>query len=149
MIIVRSFIRYTDMNPTLTHTPWLIVEIRDTGVGIPLDQQQHLFTKFYQTTAVDTSRKNPGSGLGLFVVKGIIEAHGGAITCLSELNKGTTFTITLPAIIEHQRHSIPQIHQTLTNAQEQVHKLFEHQAPTDQDPTSHATEPTTAERVVN
>lgn len=149
MIIVRSFIRYTDMSPTLTHTPWLIVEVRDTGVGIPLDQQQHLFTKFYQTTAVDTSRKNPGSGLGLFVVKGIIEAHGGAITCASELNKGTTFTITLPAIVEHQRHSIPQIHKTLTNAQEQVHKLFGETATQEQSPSPQASEPPPTERVVN
>ena len=109
MIIVRAFIKYADMNPSLMHTPWLVLEVRDTGAGINPEEQEHLFTKFYQTTTVDTSRKSPGSGLGLFVVKGIIEAHGGTIACHSQLNKGTTMTVSIPAITEHPMVSTPSL----------------------------------------
>ena len=114
MVIVRAFIKYTDMSPSLMHTPWLVLEVRDTGEGIPPDQQQHLFTKFYQTNVVDTARKSPGSGLGLFVVKGIVEAHGGTIGVQSEVHKGTTMTVTIPAIIETQTTSTPDMHQTVS-----------------------------------
>lgn len=69
--------------------------IKDTGVGIPKDQQNRVFTKFFRGANVirlDTE----GSGLGLFIVKNIIEAHGGKIRLESEENKGSTFYFTLP-----------------------------------------------------
>lgn len=113
MIIVRSFIKYTNMGPSLMQTPWLVLEVRDTGMGIAEEQQKSLFTKFFQAATVDTARKNPGSGLGLFVVKGIIEAHGGAISCHSELNKGTTMTASIPAIMENASLAPHEVHQTI------------------------------------
>jgi len=70
--------------------------IRDTGIGIPKDQQNRVFTKFFRApnaTKVDTE----GSGLGLFITKNIIEAHGGKIWFESEEGKGTCFYFTLPA----------------------------------------------------
>lgn len=69
--------------------------IRDTGVGVPKDQQERVFTKFFRGANVmrlDTE----GSGLGLFITKNIIEAHGGKIWFESEEGKGTTFYFTLP-----------------------------------------------------
>jgi len=71
--------------------------IRDTGIGIPKDQQNRVFTKFfrgYNAIKMETE----GSGLGLFITKNIIEAHGGKIWFESEEGKGTTFYFTLPIV---------------------------------------------------
>lgn len=69
--------------------------IEDTGIGISKDQQKRLFTKFFRgVNAVKTETE--GSGLGLFIAKNIIEAHGGRIWFESEENKGSIFGFTLP-----------------------------------------------------
>jgi PAS domain S-box-containing protein len=69
--------------------------IKDTGIGIPKDQQHRVFTKFFR--APNAMRmETEGSGLGLFITKNIIEAHGGEIWFESEEGKGTTFYFTLP-----------------------------------------------------
>jgi signal transduction histidine kinase len=74
----------------------VIIKVRDTGVGIPKDDQTRMFGKFERAkNAVDMY--TDGSGLGLFITKEIIEAHpGGTITFTSEEGKGTEFTITIP-----------------------------------------------------
>ena len=71
--------------------------LKDNGVGIPIDKQKELFTKFYQ---VDTSmtRKHGGSGLGLAICKGIIESLGGKIWVESEQGKGAAFYFTIPRL---------------------------------------------------
>jgi PAS domain S-box-containing protein len=69
--------------------------IRDTGVGIPKEQQERVFTKFFRGSNV-IRMATEGSGLGLFITKNIIEAHGGKIWFESEEGKGTTFYFTLP-----------------------------------------------------
>jgi len=69
--------------------------VKDTGIGIPKDQQARVFSKFFRganATKVHTS----GTGLGLFITKNIIEAHGGKIWFESEEGKGTTFYVQLP-----------------------------------------------------
>lgn len=70
--------------------------ISDTGVGIPPEDIAHIFDRFYR---VDKSRSHDaqGSGLGLSIVKWIVEAHKGSISVQSTLGEGSTFTITLPA----------------------------------------------------
>lgn len=70
-------------------------KIQDTGVGIPQDQQKRIFTKFFRGANV-MRMETEGSGLGLFITKNIIEAHGGKIWFESEENKGTTFYFTIP-----------------------------------------------------
>lgn len=72
----------------------VIVSVRDNGKGIPNDSIEKVFKKFYQ---VDTSstRESGGSGLGLSICKGIIDAHGGRIWVTSELSKGSVFSFTL------------------------------------------------------
>jgi signal transduction histidine kinase len=65
------------------------ITVTDTGSGIPRDRIPELFTPFFTT-------KNDGSGLGLAVVHGIVTEHGGEIDVTSDLNRGTTFTLTLP-----------------------------------------------------
>lgn len=71
------------------------IKIQDTGIGIPLDQQEKIFTKFFRSTnvmKVDTE----GTGLGLYIAKNIIEAHGGRIWFESEKDKGSVFYFTIP-----------------------------------------------------
>lgn len=70
-----------------------LVSVSDTGIGIPIDKQKEVFSKFYQ---VGTVEYKEGSGLGLFVVKGIVEAHNGKVTLESEEGKGTTVSFYLP-----------------------------------------------------
>ena len=69
--------------------------IQDTGMGIPKKQQNRIFTKFFRAANV-AKIDTEGTGLGLFITKNIIEAHGGKIWFESEENKGTTFYFTLP-----------------------------------------------------
>jgi PAS domain S-box-containing protein len=69
--------------------------IKDTGIGIPKDQQHRVFTKFFRAPNA-MKMETEGSGLGLFITKNIIEAHGGEIWFESEEGKGTTFYFTLP-----------------------------------------------------
>lgn len=69
--------------------------IQDTGIGIPKEQQKRVFTNFFRGTNAIRA-ETEGTGLGLFIVKNIIEAHGGEIWFESEENKGSTFFFTLP-----------------------------------------------------
>ncbi|MGI0064347.1 MAG: sensor histidine kinase [Nitrosopumilaceae archaeon] len=71
------------------------ISVKDNGPGIPQENQENLFKKFYQ---VDTSltREVGGSGLGLAICKGLIEEHGGTILAESTLGIGATFSFTLP-----------------------------------------------------
>ena len=71
------------------------ISVKDNGPGIPQENQENLFKKFYQ---VDTSltREVGGSGLGLAICKGLVEEHGGTILAESTLGTGATFSFTLP-----------------------------------------------------
>ena len=73
----------------------VVLTVRDTGVGIPEDVQERVFERFFR---VDESRdkKSGGSGLGLSIVKHIVEQHQGTIEMTSRVNEGTTFVIRLP-----------------------------------------------------
>ncbi len=80
------------------------VEIRvcDRGTGIPEEEQGHIFEPFYRGRRA-VQEQIHGTGLGLSLVKKIVEAHGGTITVASEASKGTQFLVRIPvAPIEHQ-----------------------------------------------
>jgi PAS domain S-box-containing protein len=72
-----------------------VIEVRDTGMGIPSEEQQHLFERFFRT-AKATEQAIPGTGLGLAISKAIVDAHGGQIAVASADGGGTTFRISLP-----------------------------------------------------
>ncbi|WP_395750575.1 ATP-binding protein [Prosthecobacter sp.] len=74
---------------------YMVVEVRDTGMGIPADQLPHIFNRFWQA---DTSskRKFQGMGIGLALVKELAEVQGGNVMATSEVGKGTTMTVSLP-----------------------------------------------------
>jgi two-component system phosphate regulon sensor histidine kinase PhoR len=71
------------------------IAIEDQGIGIPTEDVPHIFDRFYTVNKAH-SRRLGGAGLGLSIVKTIIEKHEGTITIVSQPNQGTTFTITLP-----------------------------------------------------
>jgi signal transduction histidine kinase len=77
------------------HPTEVIISVKDNGRGIPGDAIDNIFKKFYQ---VDTSltREKGGSGLGLSICKGIIDAHGGRIWVQSQPEKGATFSFSIP-----------------------------------------------------
>lgn len=98
--LIDNAIKYTLEHGSITITfdqsdTWVSIDIADTGIGISAADQKVLFSKFFRAknaVLVETD----GSGLGLFLTKKIIEMHGGSITVTSDLDRGTTFHITLP-----------------------------------------------------
>ena len=77
-----------------------VVSVADTGCGISADTGKRIFDKFYQG---DTSHACEGNGLGLALVKKVIDVLGGEITVESEVNKGSVFTVTLKDVIDNER----------------------------------------------
>ncbi len=73
----------------------VVANISDTGIGIPLEDQPHIFEKFYRVKGVTETHE--GTGLGLSIVHSIVEAHGGRVWVNSIPGMGTTFTVMLPA----------------------------------------------------
>lgn len=72
----------------------ILVEVKDHGPGIPPEHLPHLFERFYRVPSNITAR---GTGLGLYICRKIVEAHGGEIGVMSELGVGTRFYFTIPA----------------------------------------------------
>jgi signal transduction histidine kinase len=70
-----------------------IVAFRDNGIGIPADEQEKIWTRLYRG---DKSRSQRGLGLGLSLVKAVVEAHGGEVKVSSKVNEGSEFTVRLP-----------------------------------------------------
>ena len=96
--LIDNAIKFTPQGGALTLTSRMIannisLSIRDTGVGIPKEELPNLFLEFKRLKG---SANIDGSGLGLFIVKTILDAHNGAITAESEEGAGTTFNILLP-----------------------------------------------------
>jgi signal transduction histidine kinase len=76
---------------------WIEVEVEDTGEGIPADFMPHIWERFRQADATAT-RRHGGLGIGLSLVKELVEAHGGRIEAESEEGRGSRFTVRLPVV---------------------------------------------------
>jgi signal transduction histidine kinase len=72
-----------------------VLRVKDTGIGVPEPEQQHLFSKFFRATNARKQRPD-GTGVGLFLAKKVIDAHGGTILFESAEGKGSTFGFRLP-----------------------------------------------------
>ncbi|REK24715.1 MAG: GHKL domain-containing protein, partial [Actinobacteria bacterium] len=72
-----------------------VVEVEDTGSGIPTRDLDRIFERFYRVDAA-RSRRTGGTGLGLSIVRHVIESHGGSVSASSQLDVGSTFSLTLP-----------------------------------------------------
>ncbi len=75
--------------------PFILTEVRDTGIGINEKAQPMIFEKFFQVDS-STTRRYSGTGLGLTITKGLVEKHGGSIWVTSQEGVGSTFSFTLP-----------------------------------------------------
>ena len=98
--LLDNAIKYTPENGTIGFKTRLdagkvVVEIFDSGIGIPKDSMPSIFERFYRADK-DRSRKEGGTGLGLSIVKHTMNIHAGEIKVESEMSKGTNFIITLP-----------------------------------------------------
>lgn len=76
----------------------VFVEIRDHGLGIPRSEQKNIYDKFYRVTDRNLAHKAKGSGIGLSIVKHIMDAHEGRISLKSKLGKGSSFRLYFPII---------------------------------------------------
>jgi signal transduction histidine kinase len=77
----------------------LRVAVGDTGYGIKPEDQEKIFDKFYRVSDDERVAKIPGTGLGLAIVKETLRLHGGSIIVESTIGQGSTFTVTLPAVV--------------------------------------------------
>lgn len=100
MNLVGNAINYTDNNPhpkivisSQLQESACLISLKDNGIGIPEDSRATIFDKFRRGSNVKGVH---GTGLGLFIVRGIVEAHGGRIWVESEEGKGSTFYFTIP-----------------------------------------------------
>ncbi len=84
-----------DCSPINSSTPYLCLEVKDSGIGIPEDRWEILFRPFQQVDS-SLSRKHEGTGLGLALTKRLAELHGGTISLDSQVSKGSTFRVWLP-----------------------------------------------------
>lgn len=98
--LVDNAIKFTNESGTInfslkTESKKLIFTITNTGKGIPEKELPYVFERFYKVDKSRSANKN-STGLGLYIVKTILKAHGGGITVISQENSFTSFSITLP-----------------------------------------------------
>ena len=74
----------------------VVIQVRDTGIGVPEDEQPGLFTRFFRSS-ISMEQETQGTGLGLFIVKHVVEGHGGTVGVVSAPGAGSPFTARLPA----------------------------------------------------
>lgn len=108
--LISNAIKFTDeggisVDVDIVDTSTWRFAVKDTGIGIPSDSLEKIFDPFSQVDS-STKRKYKGTGLGLSITKRLVEGMGGEIKVTSEVEKGTTFTVSLP------RASIPQPQET-------------------------------------
>jgi signal transduction histidine kinase len=100
--LVDNAVKYTPAGGSVTigagaEPGAVVIEVRDTGPGIPADQQPRIWERLYRGDAGRTER---GLGLGLSLVRAVVEAHGGTVAVRSTPGAGATFTVTVPALTE-------------------------------------------------
>lgn len=98
--LIDNAIRYSNNDSsievsTYTDTHHAYLKVKDNGIGIPLEDQSRIFERFYRVDK-SHSRATGGTGLGLSIVKHAVKLSHGTIALESELNKGSTFTVTFP-----------------------------------------------------
>lgn len=98
--------RFCRLNPGSTPGEYVLLEVEDTGDGIPEEIVEHIFEPFFTT-----KEKGKGTGLGLAIVYGIVKNHQGYITCQSRIGFGTAFSMYFPVIrdvkvVEETRHEV-------------------------------------------
>ncbi|WP_048063203.1 ATP-binding protein [Methanococcoides burtonii] len=98
--LISNAIKFTPEKGSITINVWSVdkklhVSVKDTGIGIAEDHIDEVFKPFIQVGDF-VSKEQAGTGLGLALVKKLVELHGGDIWVESEMEKGSTFTFTIP-----------------------------------------------------
>ena len=101
--LIDNAIKYSDASREIRVRAWheagsVFVSVTDYGLGIPRDELKKIFDRFHRVST-GLVHNVKGSGLGLSLVKHIVEAHGGSVTVTSEVGRGSTFTLQFPARI--------------------------------------------------
>jgi len=103
--LIENAIKYSNENDlievSINHkNGFVFIEVSDEGIGIPSFEQKHIFEKFYRIGSEDT-RKSKGTGLGLYIVKQLVNKHAGQIHYKSNSPKGSVFTVQFPTTQSH------------------------------------------------
>jgi signal transduction histidine kinase len=99
--LISNAIKFTESSGSVTvsvggNDGWATIVVADTGIGVPADEQQQVFSRFFRASTA-TTRAIPGTGLGLSISRALVEQHDGAIAIESEEEHGTKITVMLPA----------------------------------------------------
>lgn len=120
--LLGNAVKYTPDNGVITVTAVyskqhqsVHVTIQDTGLGIQQDEQQQIFSKFFRSDDTDV-RARPGTGLGLFITKSLIEKQNGHIWFDSKYGEGTTFHFTLPVAPENDEETLEEEMETAVSS---------------------------------
>lgn len=116
--LLSNAVKYTEAGESITvklyeEGEYLVLQVSDTGVGIPKDKQKKIFERFYQ---VDSD--HPGSGIGLSLIQRLVELHHGRIDLKSEVGKGSTFTVYIPQ--NESAYTLEELQSNTGNSTEQV-----------------------------
>lgn len=100
--LISNALKYTpdggNVSLTTTHSGEnAVIEVADSGIGIPAAEQDQIFDRFFRTSNAQLAGI-PGTGLGLVVTRGIVEAHGGTLDFESTEGRGTTFRVVMPLV---------------------------------------------------
>ena len=102
--LLSNAIKYTHRGQVSVRTRWqdsqAVLEVEDTGVGIPEDELPRVFERFYRVRSTE-GRSHEGTGIGLSLVSELVKLHGGRIEAHSRPGQGSTFTVRLPAGTAH------------------------------------------------
>jgi signal transduction histidine kinase len=106
--LLSNAIKYTPQNGEITirltkEPPWLCIAVQDTGIGMTLEEQDHIFDRFYRARNRAT-RETSGTGLGLAITRSLVELHDGRITVESQPGHGSTFRVYIPLLEYVDQH---------------------------------------------
>ncbi|MCW2927044.1 MAG: hypothetical protein JWM86_1012, partial [Thermoleophilia bacterium] len=107
--LVTNAMKFSDPSAPVSISVWprderIVVSVRDRGIGIRAEDQARVFDKFSRIDPVDRTKRVKGTGLGLFICRSIVEAHGGTLALDSTPGEGSTFSYSLP-IAPPQEHT--------------------------------------------
>jgi signal transduction histidine kinase len=99
----QSLVEIVAVQAPADDSPTCVFEVRDNGIGIPVEAQEAIFQRFFRAHEhLDSALEVTGTGLGLSIVVECVKALGGAITCDSTPGTGTAFRVTLPGTPVHE-----------------------------------------------